>query len=133
MQQILGIELVIKGKTNTHQTPVVICNHQFWFDIPLVQQVITGNGPIIKFFLNEKSSGYLSLVAYAWYLIFQDCAVTKSIIKSITITKAKVTFQLSKKHQKATVMILVHYSFFQKELVSQRRKKQSRMFPTITF
>jgi len=54
MQKILGIELVIKGKTNTHQTPVVICNHQSWFDIPLVQQVITGNGPIIKFLVKRE-------------------------------------------------------------------------------
>ena len=49
IQQVLGIKLVIKGKANTQQTPVVICNHQSWFDIPLVQHVITGNGPIIKF------------------------------------------------------------------------------------
>ena len=54
MQQVLGIELVIKGKTNTQQTPVVICNHQSWFDIPLVQQVITGNGPIIKFLVKRE-------------------------------------------------------------------------------
>jgi 1-acyl-sn-glycerol-3-phosphate acyltransferase len=54
MQHILGIELVIKGKTNTHQSPVVMCNHQSWFDIPLVQHVITGNGPIIKFLVKRE-------------------------------------------------------------------------------
>ena len=54
MQHVLGIELVIKGKANTHQTPVVICNHQSWFDIPLVQHVITGNGPIIKFLVKRE-------------------------------------------------------------------------------
>jgi len=54
MQQVLGIELVIKGKANTQQTPVVICNHQSWFDIPLVQHVITGNGPIIKFLVKRE-------------------------------------------------------------------------------
>lgn len=54
MQQILGIKLVIIGQPNTQQTPVVICNHQSWFDIPLVQQVITGNGPIIKFLVKRE-------------------------------------------------------------------------------
>jgi 1-acyl-sn-glycerol-3-phosphate acyltransferase len=54
MQRVLGIELVIKGKANTHQTPVVICNHQSWFDIPLVQHVISGNGPIIKFLVKRE-------------------------------------------------------------------------------
>jgi 1-acyl-sn-glycerol-3-phosphate acyltransferase len=54
MQRVLGIELVIKGKTNIHQTPVVVCNHQSWFDIPLLQQVITGNGPIVKFLVKRE-------------------------------------------------------------------------------
>ena len=54
MQQVLGIELVVKGTANTHQAPVVICNHQSWFDIPLVQHVITGNGPIIKFLIKRE-------------------------------------------------------------------------------
>jgi 1-acyl-sn-glycerol-3-phosphate acyltransferase len=54
MQQVVGIELVIKGEVNTHKNPVVICNHQSWFDIPLVQEVITGNGPIIKFLIKRE-------------------------------------------------------------------------------
>lgn len=54
MQQVLGIVLVVKGNPNTHQTPIVICNHQSWFDIPLVQHVITGNGPIIKFLVKRE-------------------------------------------------------------------------------
>jgi 1-acyl-sn-glycerol-3-phosphate acyltransferase len=54
MQRVIGIELVIIGQANTQQTPVVICNHQSWFDIPLVQQVITGDGPIIKFLVKRE-------------------------------------------------------------------------------
>jgi 1-acyl-sn-glycerol-3-phosphate acyltransferase len=54
MQKVVGIELVIKGEANTHKKPVVICNHQSWFDIPLVQEVITGNGPIIKFLIKRE-------------------------------------------------------------------------------
>lgn len=54
MQRVLGIELVIKGKTDIDQTPVIICNHRSWFDIPLLQHVITGNGPIIKFLVKRE-------------------------------------------------------------------------------
>ena len=54
MQHILGINLVITGKTNTQQTPIIICNHQSWFDIPLVQHVITSNGPITKFLIKRE-------------------------------------------------------------------------------
>ena len=54
MLRVVGIELEIKGEINTDQAPVVICNHQSWFDIPLVQEVITGNGPIIKFLVKRE-------------------------------------------------------------------------------
>jgi 1-acyl-sn-glycerol-3-phosphate acyltransferase len=54
MMQVVGIELIIKGEVNSHQSPVVICNHQSWFDIPLVQEVITGKGPIIKFLIKRE-------------------------------------------------------------------------------
>jgi len=41
MQQVVGIELIVIGEPNAHAAPVVICNHQSWFDIPLVQDVIS--------------------------------------------------------------------------------------------
>lgn len=54
MQQVIGIELVINGKPNLYRTPVVICNHQSWFDIPLIQEIITGQGPIVKFLIKRE-------------------------------------------------------------------------------
>jgi 1-acyl-sn-glycerol-3-phosphate acyltransferase len=54
MQQVVGIELIVNGSPNTHRTPVVICNHQSWFDIPLIQEVITGKGPIVKFLIKRE-------------------------------------------------------------------------------
>lgn len=54
MQKVVGIKLVINGELNQHISPVVICNHQSWFDIPLVQNVITGNGPMIKFLAKQE-------------------------------------------------------------------------------
>ena len=54
MTKVVGVELIIKGERNNHKSPVVICNHQSWFDIPLVQEVITGDGPIIKFLAKRE-------------------------------------------------------------------------------
>ena len=54
MQKVVGIELIIEGEPNTEQTPVVICNHQSWFDIALIQEVITGNGPIITCLIKRE-------------------------------------------------------------------------------
>lgn len=54
MTKVVGIELIIKGEPSTDSAPVVICNHRSWFDIPLVQEVITGNGPIIKFLVKRE-------------------------------------------------------------------------------
>jgi len=54
MRRVVGIELVIKGEPNSHAAPVVICNHQSWFDIPLIQEVITGRGPIVRFLIKRE-------------------------------------------------------------------------------
>ena len=54
MQDVVGIQLIVKGERNRDKTPVVICNHQSWFDIPLVQEVITGKGPIVRFLIKRE-------------------------------------------------------------------------------
>lgn len=54
MQRVVGIELVIEGEPNRAAAPVVICNHQSWFDIPLVQEIITGKGPMVKFLVKQE-------------------------------------------------------------------------------
>ena len=54
MQRVVGIELVVNGPATIDQSPVVICNHQSWFDIPLVQEVISGNGPIVRFLIKRE-------------------------------------------------------------------------------
>lgn len=54
MQDVVGIQLIVKGERNSDKTPVVICNHQSWFDIPLVQEVITGKGPIVRFLIKRE-------------------------------------------------------------------------------
>lgn len=54
MQQVVGIKLSVDGEANTHPAPVVICNHQSWFDIPLIQDVISKDGPMIKFLIKQE-------------------------------------------------------------------------------
>ena len=54
MQGVVGIQLIVKGAPNKDKAPVVICNHQSWFDIPLVQEVITGKGPLVRFLIKRE-------------------------------------------------------------------------------
>ncbi|MGB5326461.1 MAG: 1-acyl-sn-glycerol-3-phosphate acyltransferase [Pseudomonadales bacterium] len=54
MKKVVGIKLVVKGEPGTHANPVVICNHQSWFDIPIIQDVITGTGPMVKFLIKRE-------------------------------------------------------------------------------
>lgn len=54
MQDVVGIELIVKGESNIDAAPVVICNHQSWFDIPLVQEVISGKGPMVRFLIKRE-------------------------------------------------------------------------------
>lgn len=54
MKRIVGIELVVKGEPRIHPNAVIICNHQSWFDIPVIQDVVTSRGPIVKFLIKRE-------------------------------------------------------------------------------
>lgn len=54
MRRVVGIELLVEGESNLHAAPIVICNHQSWFDIPLIQDVISRRGPMVKFLVKEE-------------------------------------------------------------------------------
>ena len=54
MQRVMGIQLLIDGEPNPHSAPIVICNHQSWFDIPILQELVTSEGPIIKFLIKRE-------------------------------------------------------------------------------
>jgi 1-acyl-sn-glycerol-3-phosphate acyltransferase len=55
ISRVLGIQIEITdeadvlGSLSRSQRPVVICNHQSWFDIFLLQTLISSRGPILKF------------------------------------------------------------------------------------
>ena len=54
MKRIVGIRLEIIGSPNRHNNPIVVCNHQSWFDIPLIQELITAQGPIVRFLVKRE-------------------------------------------------------------------------------
>ena len=54
MKRIIGIGLIVKGESQIHPNAVIICNHQSWFDIPIIQDVVTSRGPMVKFLIKRE-------------------------------------------------------------------------------
>ena len=60
ISNVLGIELEIDddqqvlGRLSPTDSPVVMCNHQSWFDIFLLQTLISGRGPILTFLIKVE-------------------------------------------------------------------------------
>ncbi|MGB1616627.1 MAG: 1-acyl-sn-glycerol-3-phosphate acyltransferase [Pseudomonadales bacterium] len=54
MKRVVGIRLEISGALNHHTNPIILCNHQSWFDIPLIQEIITARGPIVRFLVKRE-------------------------------------------------------------------------------
>lgn len=54
MTKIIGIRINIVGDLPDHPAPIVVSNHQTWFDIPVIQHVVTGHGPILKFLIKRQ-------------------------------------------------------------------------------
>lgn len=68
MTQVMGLEINAIGQLPDHPSPIVVCNHQSWFDIPVIQQVITGQGPIIKF-LVKRELMWVPIVGWICYAL----------------------------------------------------------------
>ena len=54
MVYIVGVNFNIDGDLPDHSTQVIVVNHQTWFDIPILQHVVTGQGPILKFLIKRQ-------------------------------------------------------------------------------
>lgn len=54
MMRVIGIQINIQGELPDHPAPIVVSNHQTWFDIPILQQTVTGHGPIVKFLIKRQ-------------------------------------------------------------------------------
>jgi 1-acyl-sn-glycerol-3-phosphate acyltransferase len=54
MRHVVGVEIIVQGQLPQTPTLIVVCNHQSWFDIPILHHVITGQGPIVKFLIKRQ-------------------------------------------------------------------------------
>ncbi|MFZ9129700.1 MAG: 1-acyl-sn-glycerol-3-phosphate acyltransferase, partial [Pseudomonadales bacterium] len=49
MLKVVGIRFEIEGTLPNTTRAIVIANHQSWFDIPIVQEIISASGPRLTF------------------------------------------------------------------------------------
>lgn len=105
MQDVVGIELEIKGQPNTDMAPVVICNHQSWFDIPLVQEVITGEGPIIRFLI-KREIAWIPIIGWIC-LILNFPRLHRSGDRNAKASDFSIIQKESKSHGNGTGALLV--------------------------
>ena len=68
MLRVVGIQLEVKGEVPSHPSPIVIVNHQSWFDIPIVQEVISARGPRLTF-LVKRSLVWVPVIGWICLLL----------------------------------------------------------------
>ncbi len=54
MLRVIGVRIKIDGHIGDHPSPIIISNHQSWFDIPVIHHVVTDHGPMIKFLIKRQ-------------------------------------------------------------------------------
>jgi len=54
MVHIVRVNFNVDGNIPDHPTPIIVVNHQSWFDIPILHHVVTGQGPILKFLIKRQ-------------------------------------------------------------------------------
>lgn len=56
LRRVLGIDFIIHGAVpnDTSEQCIVVSNHRSWFDILVIQEVISGRGPILKFLIKRE-------------------------------------------------------------------------------
>lgn len=105
MKDVVGINLIIKGEANTDQAPVIICNHQSWFDIPLVQDVITGNGPIIRFLI-KREIAWVPIIGWIC-LILNFPRLHRNKNRDTKVSDFSIIRKESKNHANGTGALLI--------------------------
>ena len=68
MLRVVAIQLEVKGEVPSHPSPIVIVNHQSWFDIPIVQEIISARGPRLTF-LVKRSLVWVPVIGWICMLL----------------------------------------------------------------
>ena len=68
MLRVVRIKLEVKGEIPSHPSPIVIVNHQSWFDIPIVQEIISASGPRLSF-LVKRSLVWVPVIGWICLLL----------------------------------------------------------------
>jgi len=68
MLRVVAIQLEVKGEVPSHPSPIVIVNHQSWFDIPIVQEIISARGPRLSF-LVKRSLVWVPVIGWICLLL----------------------------------------------------------------
>ncbi len=54
MIKIVGVKFEVVGDLPDHPAPIIVVNHQTWFDIPILHYVVSWQGPILKFLIKRQ-------------------------------------------------------------------------------
>ena len=68
MLRVVRIKLEVKGEIPSHPSPIVIVNHQSWFDVPIVQEIISARGPRLTF-LVKRSLVWVPVIGWICMLL----------------------------------------------------------------
>ena len=68
MLRVVRIKLEVTGEIPSHPSPIVIVNHQSWFDIPIVQEIISARGPRLTF-LVKRSLVWVPVIGWICMLL----------------------------------------------------------------
>ena len=68
MLRVVGIQLEVTGEIPSHPSPIVIVYHQSWFDIPIVQEIISARGPRLTF-LVKRSLVWVPVIGWICMLL----------------------------------------------------------------
>ncbi len=68
MIHVVGVRFTVDGELPAHPSPIMVVNHQSWFDIPILQHVVTGNGPVLRFLI-KKNLVWVPIVGWICYAL----------------------------------------------------------------
>ena len=68
MVHVVGVNFNVNGTLPDNLNQVIVVNHQTWFDIPILQHIVTGQGPILKFLI-KRQLAWLPIVGWICYAL----------------------------------------------------------------